>query len=70
MILQAMNDEVFDEHLKTPEHKSKVKKDSSESIDNFLSAMRRYEMAYFVNGWIIENISIPHYSPNNLNLYF
>ena len=42
-----MTDEVFDEHLQTPEHKSKVKQDSSQSIDNFLSAMRRYEITYF-----------------------
>ena len=41
--VQALSKEEFDEHLTKPKHKAMVKTDSSESIDNFLSAMRRYE---------------------------
>ena len=64
-----MTDEAFDEHLQTPEHKSKVENHTGETIDNFLSAMRRYGLAYFVDCLMLENV-IPHYSPNNLNLYY
>lgn len=61
-----MTDEIFDEHLQTPEHKSKVENHTGETIDNFLSAMRRYRIAYFVDCLMLEN----HCSPNNLNLYY
>ena len=64
-----MTDEVFDEHLQTPEHKSKVENHTGETIDNFLSAMRRYGVAYFVESLMLENV-IPRYSPIILNLYY
>ena len=42
-----MNKDEFDEHLLKPEHNEKAKKsDSSKSIDNFLSAMRGYDIQW------------------------
>ena len=41
IFFQGLNKEDIEEHLLKPEHKKKVKTDSSETIDNFLSAMRK-----------------------------
>ena len=42
-----MNKDEFDEHILKPEHNEKAKKsDSSKSIDNFLSAMRGYDIQW------------------------